>query len=191
MTFGRHKGRSANKYLLLELEKQMFNPYFHHIICDRLVQHVKSLRYRTEQTEYVLEIENCIKSIHDIYQGKPIPSTVLESFTELFYETVLTLEKVQDCDYQVMTQTINLLIKHCKDNTLVKVLISLQILIENDPNDQISQMLAPSTWTLLQTLLNSPDPVIAQNARDVLIYFIISSQEIPFSFTYNTPKTLE
>lgn len=191
MIFGRHKGRSANKYLVLEKEKKLFNPYFHHVICDRLVENVRSLRYRTEPTEYVTEIEKCIQTLSDIYKGNTVPSLVLESFAQLFYETVLTIEKIQVCDYQIMAQSIDLLIGQCKGSTLVKVLISLQILIESDQNDQFAQMLTPNTWTMLQGHLSSSDPVVAQNARDVLIYFKISSQKIPFSFTYDMPKTLE
>jgi len=185
MAFGVHKGASAKRYLMLEKEKGIFNPCFHVIICNRLANQVKSLRYRTRQVEFIREIKDCIESISEVYKARQMPFLLTEALSDLLYETVLTMEKVQEGEYRVLVSAVELLLDECKGKSLVKVLISLEILIENDEGDQLGQMLAPKTWSVLQRLLGSDDPVIARNAHDVFTYFLISSQKIPFLYTYN------
>ena len=191
MIFGVHKGASANKYLMLEKEKGIFNPCFHVIICNRLADQVKSLRYRNRQIGFVKEIKECIESISEIYRDKIMPLLLIQAFCDLLYETVLTMEKVQEGEYRVLISAIEMILEQGKGKSLIKVLISMQILIENDESDQLGQLLTPKTWKVLQGLLSSDDPVIARNVQDIFTYFLISSQKIPFLYTYNSLKNLD
>jgi hypothetical protein len=191
MKIGLNKGKHALDYLQIEIDKNECNHNFHMILSQNLINYSRSLRYRkTNDWEKIHQILLFIEKISGIYKNRRIPPVLLESLTDLVFESALTMESLSKSDFKPLLPAFEVLFHNAKEETLLKLLTSLQVLIENDKTDSIASNLSPDLWALLKSLQTSENRDLSQGSRDILTYFLISSQAIPFPFTLKDVYTL-
>ena len=136
-----------------------------------------------------------VEKLSDLYKNTKIPKAVSEAMADLVFELVKTMSALDQLDFSPLSTSFDLLIGKLSDEKLLNLLISLQILIENDHSDSMAQKFSLKIWEKLKESMNSNDIDLSQASRDILTYLLISRQKIPFEFSlkdvYTNPKALE
>lgn len=136
-----------------------------------------------------------VEKLSDLYKNTKIPKAVSEAMADLIFELVKTMSALDQLDYSPLSSSFDLLIEKLSQEKLLNLLISLQILIENDKSDSMAQKFTSKIWGKVKDSMQSDDIDLSQASRDILTYFLISRQQIPFEFSlkdvYTNPKALE
>lgn len=196
MTIAINKAKYALQYLEVEVQRDCINSYFHLILCREIESHCKSLRFsKGRQVEMVKDIILFVEKLSDLYKNTKIPKAVSEAMADLIFELVKTMSALDQLDYSPLSSSFDLLIEKLSQEKLLNLLISLQILIENDKSDSMAQKFTSKIWGKVKDSMQSDDIDLSQASRDILTYFLISRQQIPFEFSlkdvYTNPKALE
>ena len=167
-----NKHKPVLKLLEKERNHSNCNWYFHIMILRRLTHYVKSLKNKQfVNNEKINGVVLALKNMIELYELSPKEKKnkgFLDSLAELVYEISLTKAKVCVKDligaYEILLN---------EKNCLNKVLVSLQIFLEDEENYEFPQAFTKNMWNVIFDGVNDEDKDVAQGFKDVLTYVVI------------------
>ena len=149
------------------------------------IQRIQNMNINPANIEKIKGVVITLNKMIEIYKNYPEErnSTIfVTALADLIYEISLAIQKFDLCLFEELSSSFEILLDNCKGESLLKVTISLQILIESDKTYKISNYFTEDIWNKIFSGILDPNKDISQSHKDIITYLIISRQKIPFDY---------